>query len=308
MIFNILFVLILDKGVLGYFYGGIISGILNLSVLTILMIKVTKIDFRFAHLVEPLKYSIPSIPSTILGNFAGQVDRFLLQRFVDLNTLGLYTVGLKFANLISQFHSALKLSYGPFMFKTISELKETGKIIVSKMTTVYLFPLFTLTLAISLFIDDYVIWTGQEAYVGIINIVPFLCYITLISCLYLYMAPGIILSKKTGLLVFPTLSQIIVLVAVGLLILPRFKIEGILLTKFLAGSVYLIVSLIISNRVSDWRAQYSSIFKFSFASVTILLIREFIPGSNSLLHFGIDIIFMAVFIIFGVILLKKSIR
>lgn len=306
---NIFFILILNKGVLGYFYGSIISGMIMLIVLTFLMLKLTKVKIKLVHLHEPLKFSIPMIPSTLVGNITGQVDRFLLQHYVDLNTLGLYSVSLKFAGLITQLHTALKLSYGPLVYKTLFEHKEdTGKIVLAKMTSFYLFPLVVTSFAISIFIDDFAMWTGRDSYYGIIEVVPFLSYITLISCLYVYMAPGIILSKKTKLLIIPAISQLIILITLGLILLPNFHIFGLLFTKFLAGLTFLIVSLLISNRVYDWQPQYKTIFKLISVSILLLVTRRFIPNSNLIFNVSFDILFLLGFILFGVIMLKKTIK
>lgn len=305
---NILFILILDKGILGYFYGTILSGVIMFIILTFLMIKLTKIKIKPKHLREPLKFSIPMIPSTLVGNMTGQVDRFLLQHYVDLNTLGIYSVSLKFSSLVNQLHAALKLSYGPFSYKTLIELKDTGKEVLSKMTSFYLFPLFILVFAISIFIDDFVIWTSRTSYYGLIDVVPFLCYITLVSCFYVYMAPGIVLSNKTKLLIIPVTSQLIVLICLGLFLLPHFHIFGLLVTKFFAGSIFLVVSLIISTRVYDWQPQYKTIFSFLFVSLLLLLTRKVVPIGSFIQNLSVDVLFLLGFILFGILLLKKSIK
>jgi O-antigen/teichoic acid export membrane protein len=305
---QIVFILFLDKGVIGYFYASIISGVIMLVMLTFLMINLTKIKFRFADLHEPLVFSLPMIPSTLIGNITGQVDRFLLQHYVDLNTLGIYSVSLRFAGLVNQLHAALKLSYGPFAYKTLIEAKDTGKIILSKMTTFYLFPLFVLVFATSIFIDDFIILTNQQTYKQIIDVVPFLAYITLISCLYIYIAPGIVLSKRTKLLIVPVLGHLIILIVIGLLLLPYFGIFGLLITKFVAGTTFLLVSLIISNRVYDWRPQYGPISMFFIVSILLICLNRILTSDNFIQNLSIDILFLIAFIFWGVVMLKRIIK
>lgn len=306
MAFNILFILVLNEGVLGYFYGSIISGLAMFVFYIVLMIRNTKINISLSHIIEPLKFSLPMIPSTLVGTITGQVDRFLLQQYVDLNTLGLYSVSLKFAGLITQLHTALKLSFGPFVYKTLIELKDDGKELLSKMTSFYLFPIFVLAFIISISIDDFVIWVNRASYNGIINVVPFLCYITMISCLYVYMAPGIVLSKRTKLLIIPVIAQLVSLVIFSIWLLPRFEIYGLIITKFLSGLTFLTVSLVISNRVYDWRPQYKMIINFLLISVVLLMIRKAIPEMTFLINLMIDLIFIVSFIIYGAFLLKKT--
>jgi len=306
--FHILYVLVFNKGVLGYFYGSLVAGVLNLIILAFLMISLTTIKLRRTHLSEPLSYSIPIIPSTLVGNITVQADRFLLQQYIDLNSLGLYSVSLKFASLVSQLHNALKLSFVPFMFKTVSETKESWKTILAKMNNFYVFPLLLMVFSVSIFIDDYVIFTGQETYFEIVNIVPFLSFVALLPCLYLYMSPGIVLSKKTKLLTIPVSIQLLVMIGLGIVLLPKFQVTGIIITNAAAGTIFLMVSIIISNKVSEWRGHLNTILIYILLSIALLLIRRVIDADSFILNIIVDLLFVAIFTIFGVKMLQRSIR
>ncbi len=302
---QMLFILYLDMGVTGYFYGIIGSGIVTQVFLTFLMVRLTEIKIKFDHLREPLNFCLPLIPAAIIGNISSQVDKLLLQKYVDINLLGLYSVSQKFSGLISQLNSALKLSYGPLIFKTISDYKDSWSTHLSKMTIFYLFPLFLIVFGISIFIDDYVHWTGNESYLKIVNIVPFLCYTTLISCLNVYISPGIILSKKSNLLIIPAIVQLTSLIGAGLILLPNFNLEGILATKLISDISFLLTTLIISNRVSEWKPQYHRIFMFLFFSIFLLFLRKSILIHTYTQDFLFDIFLVTIFCVFGFFVLRK---
>lgn len=302
------YIIILDKGINGYFYAGIISGLVMIVLYTIFMLRFTKICINIKDVYEPLKFSIPIIPSALLGSIIIQVDRLLLQNYVDLKTLGIYSVSSKFAGLVNQLHGALKLSYGPFTYKMLSDGLDSGKLLLSKITSLYIFPLFVLVFTISIFIDDFILFANEQAYNEINGVVPFLSYITLISCLYIYMSPGIVLSKKTKLLSIPVIIQLIVLVGLGLILLSDFGIFGLLITKLFSGLIFLIVSIVISNRVYDWKPQFGFIFRGFAFSIFLLVLRKYLFFDSVFQNLSIDVIFIFVFVIWGLVELKFNLK
>lgn len=257
------FVLFLNEGLLGYFYATIISGGINTLLLIWIMRKISTPKLCLNILPEQLKYSLPLIPSNIFGYFSAYIDRILLQQYSNLTTLGIYSVSMKFAGLISQLHGAIKLSYVPFLFQALEEKSKHTIITIEKIKEVYIFALFFVGLCICLLISEYVYLTNQPSYLPTISIVPYLVFISIISSLYLYYAPGILLSKKTGYLIIPNLLQVLVFVIVGFFTISLFQLYGIIASKFASAVIYLISSIFLSSYLSRWTNQYRPLFIYA---------------------------------------------
>ena len=117
MSLSIYYILMIEKGLYGYFIANIISGVMMFFLTIILMTKVAKPCFRIPLLKRMLSFSLPMVPAGILGSIATASDKYLLQYFVSVELLGIYAVSLKFVKLIKHLHIVLKLSFVPFMVK-----------------------------------------------------------------------------------------------------------------------------------------------------------------------------------------------
>jgi O-antigen/teichoic acid export membrane protein len=263
LVLQLLLILWLNKGIHGYFYALIVSGVINTLILTFIMFKISRPKLELSIIRGQLFYALPLIPSNLLGYFSTYVDRIFLQQYSNMATLGIYSVGMKFAGLISQLHGALKLSYVPFLFHNVEQNAQNGKAAIDKMKEVYIFVLFFVGLCVCLFIKEYVYLTNQPSYLPIIAIVPSLVLISIISSLYLYFAPGILLSKKTGYLIYPSLIQMVVFVLIGYFTISTSQFNGIIVSKFLSAIAYLISAIVLSKFLYNWSNNYKPLIIYS---------------------------------------------
>ena len=186
------FVLILDQGIRGYLVANIYSALIIALSLIPVMFKYSKVNISFLSLKDELRFSLPLIPASIVGAFRGVIDRYFLQHFASIESLGIYSQAMKFASIISSLHNALKMSYVPFLVKNIDD-KTSLNIVVNY----YYATLLLVGLVISLFIDEFVILINNPLYFDVIKYVPFLVLAQLVNSIGVYYSPGIFLSKRT---------------------------------------------------------------------------------------------------------------
>lgn len=307
MFFSVYLIIFLNMGVHGYIYSLIISKSIVLVGLLLFMTKISTLIIKKAHLREALQFSLPLIPASLVANTTSILDKFLLQQYAGLNTLGYYSVSLKFANIIGQLHSALKLSYGPFLFKTISDYKTSGNAIASKMTIYYIFPLLVVGLSINLFIDDFVILFGNNEYLPIINIVPFLVMVYLINSLNVYLAPGIVISKKTKLKIIPDSIQLVVILVSGVLLIGPLQITGVILSRFLSTIIFLLISIYITKRLIEWKNNYAYII-LSLLTIIFMTYTDYVASNLGGFYWRIAVsvtLFLIFILTYGFYLKKK---
>jgi len=293
----VLFILVLDKKLMGYFYGSMLGGSINFLIFLSIMLKVSKPTINFKQLREAFSFSLPFIPSNFISNVSMITDRFILQQFADLHVLGIYSIGLKFATIISKLHSALKLSFIPFLHKIVIERGCTGQKIVSEMIGVYVAPLFLLGVAICLFADDFIRFYGNKPYFEVINYIPPLVIIMIITSLYIYYSPGIYLSKKTKYLIIPTLSQLVILISSSILLIPKFKILGIIGSRFIGTTIFLSVAIYLSCRLYKWKNNYLSLLFLTFSIVAVIFLDEFITFSNAYLSLSKSVFLFGLYVL-----------
>lgn len=74
-----------------------------------------KLDYK-KYILPSLRFSIPLIPASFLGWVTTYGDRFLIERFVNLRSLGIYSILLTISSLIEMIYLALGAALQPFIF------------------------------------------------------------------------------------------------------------------------------------------------------------------------------------------------
>ena len=99
------------------------------------------------------------------------MDKFILQRYLSLDLLGIYSISSKFGLLVTNLYNALKLSYLPHMLQIISSEEKQNIKKLSKSSLIYFAPIVILACLIILFIDEFVHIINREDYFGVVKYV-----------------------------------------------------------------------------------------------------------------------------------------
>lgn len=245
---NIYFVLILSEGVQGYFVSNIVFGIIGSLISGIVMLRFAVPCIRLDGLQSAFKFSLPSIPASLISGVTSLIDRFLLQQFASLNVLGIYAVSLKFTNLVLSLHNALKLSYVPYMVKAVKEDRTEGIVNLARMRLFYMLPIFVFCMAIAIFIKDFVYYVNRSEYFPVVQWVPWLIGPVLLSSFIIYLAPGLFLAKRTDKIWIPTAAQLLVASTSGLLLIPSFQLVGVVISRYVSVITIFLVYVVLSQK------------------------------------------------------------
>lgn len=128
ILFNILFLIPMKLGLVGYVLSVAVADALG-SVFLIIYAKIYK-DFSFKYaskskIKEMLKYSLPMMPTTVIWWITNVSDRFMVSYICDLSANGLYSAAYKIPTIIALvagvFNEAWQLS-------AISESKDREEV------------------------------------------------------------------------------------------------------------------------------------------------------------------------------------
>lgn len=248
MSLNIYFVLILDQKLNGYFISMIIGSIIISILGVLIMLRFARPCFKLGTIKESLKFSLPQIPASTISGISAMMDRFLLQRFASLEIIGIYSLSLKFSSLVLQLHSALKISFLPFLYRSIAKNNKYELVNLTNMRLFYVLPLIVFSLAVSLYIKDFVYWIDSPDYFPIISWVPWLIGPALISSCVFYFAPGLFLAKRTDLNWIPATVQGVTIFFGGVILIPLWGISGVVIAKYASALSLFLVTYFLSQK------------------------------------------------------------
>lgn len=302
---NILFVLVFNWGLKGYFYAWNLSELLLVIACFILMLRYSKPCIDTAEVKKAVKFSLPLISNALVSNLSNISDRFLLQRFATLEALGIYSLCLKFTKVILLLHESIKMSFVPFMFKEASRDRGAAVENIGKVRMIYLLPLLFTSAAIGIFIADALSIIGQEEYFPIAKYVPWFTFPTLLITFNVYFCSGLLLAKKTKKQWYPAFLQLVLIISCGLVLIPRFQIVGIGISRYITTIVFMTFSVYLSQKYYPIPIPRLKISAVLILFVTVISIAYTVKISSIVVsiavHVFLQVVFMAVisFIVIG---------
>ena len=281
----------LKWGLTGVLYGQI-GGILAGAGYGIWHLR-NSFQFRFdwARLNQMLSFSAPLVPSGIAVFVNNYFDRILLNKYMSLNEVGLYSIGFKLAGsaglILVGFRSALTpLIYAHYHDpKTPNELAKIFRWFVS-------FALMAL-LGLSLFATEIFYVLTTPAYYSASQIIVFLVPAVLLSNMYIFF-PGVSIAKKTHLILWINFVTAVLNVLFCWLLIPPYGVAGAAIATLLGYGCMFFFYLWSSQKYyfvpHDWK-------RLGIAVVVVSLLAYWLP------RFQLSSIFLAVgFKLIGVVL------
>jgi O-antigen/teichoic acid export membrane protein len=233
--------------------------------------RVAELRFDRSIAKKCLQFSMPLIPTAVSSGLSSLFERTMLQSYLNLEALGIYMLSLRFSQVVNGIHELTKYSWAPFFYKSIEQTDPEGSRNTGKMISFYLLPVFAAALCVILFTEGFVVVAGQKAYASIIEYAPILVLPAITSCLSVYYAPGILMSKRTIWSIVPVAVQFVALSALGVLLLPRFGVYGMVFAKLASIILAFAVHVTISKRLYPvWDPPWKFV-PIYFAAVLIAL-------------------------------------
>lgn len=283
VIISVILVIVLLKGAIGRISGMFIGDLLIFFVVLWLTFKYTGVQFSFKKLSAVLKLGFPLIPGIIASFIFGSGAQFFIEKYLDLESVGLYNVAITIGLVPMMFISGFQQIWTPIFYENMNNKTYTN---ISKLATYFIIALATVNSAIILFADDFFIFFINENYYSAKTAVPllvlstfffsiisilngFLSYAKKFMSISLYMVPSafsiillnIVLLNKTGFiggaiaLVFGYLLNIIFLIwATRKYIINIFEISKIIYpVLYIIGSVFIfyIINFLRINHLSQ---------------------------------------------------------
>lgn len=247
LLLNLLFVVVLKKGVVGILQANILASLLNLLVMSPFVIKYFRFSFNFALLKEMVIFGLPFLPNGIAFMTIEMVDRFLVRKYLGEDILAFYHANYKFATILLLLIVGFRNAWQPFFLK-ISEESDAAKT-YSRILNYYLLLAGIIIIAVTFFIKDILTWhyfntfylLGKNYWAGI-GFIPWIILSYFFFGIYVIFTPAFYIKKKSQYMVLFTGTGALINIICNLILLPRIGIWGAVIATVLA---YLSMSIMI---------------------------------------------------------------
>lgn len=263
---NIVFVVVLRKGVLGIIYANLIASLINFVAMLPIAMRYFRPRIDFALWKEMLRFGLPFLPNGIAYMTIEMVDRFLVQEYLGKDAVGLYSANYKFGTILLLLVVAFRNAWQPFFLKIAGEPR--AREIFARVLTYFTIGAGLVTVTVSFFIRDLLTWRilgkftllGSRYWAGI-PIIPLILLSYFCFGIYVILTPGFYIKKKSKYMVLFTGSGAIINIVLNLILLPRFYIWG---AAWATLGSYLVMALgiyLVSNRIYPIPLQWSRLLK-----------------------------------------------
>lgn len=275
---NIILIVYLDFGVEGYFLGQFANAVIWGGYWVIWMSRKWQFDLS-VPIIEELKYSLFQVPVVIVDSISKVVDKFLLEKYIGLADLGVYSIADRFGGFFFQINSSLKAAFFPIIYKSVSLDEQDTKHTLSKVSMVYYLFIIYFALIFSLLSESFIrIFAGEEYY-SAISYIPYFVFIYFIKCQETVWGRGADLAKRNDIHMYISVPLLIGSIILSYFLIKSFGIFGaiwaLIIASLIRVSVLIVVGHILFKRPFPWKY---------FTSVTVYCGLIYWGISN--IHFG----------------------
>ncbi len=283
-------VVILDLKAKGSIYGRLIGLAVPVVLYICIYYHKNKIYFIKSINNKLIIFGLPLVPYLFLNSFLGQADKYAVERFFNLELLGLYSFGFLISSVNEIFINALASALNPQIFKYLQEGNTAYDKNVLALYRVYILLgiLFNIgitvlgTFGILLFIND--------SFKEVAYFFPLLSVAYLFRIFYNVYTVNIIYHKKSNFL--PVINIITLIFTVLFLIgLINFAgLIGVCIARIIIQAIQMLTTVVMLKNKKLYQENHYSFF-YEYATTAIILIYVtlwyiLIPAKPTLTHYS----------------------
>lgn len=248
-IFISLFYLVyIKKGIISLFYGELV-GVFFFQLISFYLFR-ENIVFQFNRNVvkDIFKIGIPAMPKSLFENVQMNIDKYILQMYLPISELGLFSKSQFLYNGFSGLNKAFSNAYSPDYIKNITEKKTDT---TTNMVMLYWLFLISSILVFSiLFLMDLFSIIGvNESFWVCAKYAPFYALNVVITSYALMYGNNILISEKTYLFTLRSITCGIINIVANLLLIPRLGISGAIIATLISGFSFFIIEYYFSEKL-----------------------------------------------------------
>lgn len=276
---NILFVVVLHKGVLGILLGGLIAAFLLYSISVRSIIKNAKPSFSIAELKEMLSFGLPLVPAGLAAWIMTMGDRYFLQFLSTPTELGLYSLGYKFGMVIQALIvGPFGLAWGPFLWSTAKE--KNAKEIYSSVLTYFALVGMAVALVLSVLAKQVLEVMAAPPFYGAYKVIPLIAVSYVLYGCYQILATGIILEKKTKYVALIVGAGATVNLGLNYLLIPSYGMMGAAVATVISYLLLPVGSYFVSKRYYPIKYEWGRVAKIFVAAGLVYVGCLFITADS----------------------------
>lgn len=307
IVLNLVLILKYKMGIEAVLISNLFASVSSLLLLLPDIFKNLRFSFNIELLKKLLKFGLPYLPAGLSSMLIQGIDRPILGKLTNLDTVGIYNACYKLGIFMMLFVNMFQYAWQPFFLQNAEE--KNAKEIFSKVLTYFTLASALILVILSLFIDDIVaipVMHGRtlidSAYWGGLSIVPIILFGYLFNGLYVIFTAGIYIEEKSMYIPLITGIGAAVNIGVNFLLIPVWGIMGAALATLASYLAMSIGLYIVTQRFYKIEYEIAKLTKIFSAILIIggIYYYLFYTGQLLLIYKILLLVFFVLFLYFFV--------
>lgn len=291
---NVLFIVVLEMGVLGILLSSLITRSLFSVLITCYILWKVRFGFSIRLFKEILKFCIPLIPANFTDTMIKQSDKYFILYFLTIADAGIYGLALKLGNAI---HLLLTMpfimAYVPRRFELLKK-KEANQIF-KQTYTYYSFLFIFLGLSLSVLVPEILKLMTTEKFYRAGQYIPLVIFSMYLLGSQYHFDFGILYSKKTKQFAYINAGVAILHLCLNYFIIKRYGMWGAVWCSVLVLGAQAFLYYHVSNRYYKIEFEFFRISKYLLCGVVFYLVSRWINTDDILINIFFKLILLALF-------------
>jgi len=247
VIFILLFVVWLKKGLYGVFYAQLISLIISSAILFVLIRKFNVYKLSYTFLKKSIIYAFPQFPARIGSVLLSYANRFFMVGYLTIASIGIFSLSLKLAAILQLIYTAFVMAWDPFMFE--QKKNPDHKKVFAQILLIVSAPVFLIVSIVSLFSQNIVFIVASKQFNSASQYLGGLCLYFALLIFKEVVDIGPKFTEKTKYLSYTFFFSVIVNLVSLYFFIKLYGLLGVVYSMLLTNIVLLIISWVISNKL-----------------------------------------------------------
>lgn len=306
LLLNVIMVCGFKTGIVGLFYGSIISNLISIAFLIIAEPKLRINPFlrrNKQHTRSLLKYAIPLIPNQLNWWIISSSDRYVINLLIGSSANGIYSMAYKFPTLLQTILNLFYTSWQDMSVARDSENDDYNNRMFEKIYSATLTAVPMLTALTQL----YIILTMQESYHGAAAFVSFLYLGTVFQFFSSFYGIGYLRNKKTKHASYTSIVGATMNVVVNVLLIRQIGLHAAAFSTFIGFFTMWIIRAFQNKKALNMSLKYWKFTTYLLYAIASSILSMNVSIQNALIILVIGVI---VFIIINrkiIVMIPKTI-
>ncbi len=240
---SLYFLMFMSMTYMGRIWAVVISQIVANVLLLYFTSSLFRNSFCWVYLKKSLKFCLPQLPLSLMGIAYSTFDRFMLNSYKGVASVGYFDIAEKFANLLKMAMDSISQAWTPFFMDQASLKTEAGKeAIVKRFYEITYFFMF-FGLGVTYFSEEMIRFFTTKEFYPAMYVVPVYVYYYVFGIIGFLAANQLMYAEKLISLFPSTLTSIAINIGLNVLLIRHYGAIGAAIATAVAALGASIVQL-----------------------------------------------------------------